>query len=112
MRLAEDAGGRERGDEQKAENEFGKLAPEKSALIADVGGLAFGSPVQRVTEHDEADEGVAASLGEHGELAGGVRVQSAGGGNLGGVDDGEAGPQTIGMIAHVQRVTDQGKDEE
>ena len=51
-------------------------------------------------------------LGQHGDLAGGVGVERAGGGGFGGVVDGEAGPQAVGLVAQVERVADQRKGEE
>ena len=81
-------------------------------LCGGAAGEALSHPLDGVGEDDEADEGVAAGLGEYGVLSGGVGVESAGGGGFGGVVDGEAGPEAVGVVAHVEGVADQRKGEE
>ncbi len=93
-------GGEER-DEEEAEDEFRELVPEEGGLVVELGAVRgfaeklalLVGPLDGVEENDEADEGVAAGLGEDGELACGVGVEGSGGGGLGGVVDGEAGPR-------------------
>ena len=100
------------GNKQEAEHELRELVPEKGTLVGDPFGLTLPGPVERIAEDDEADAGVAAGLGEDGEFAGGVGIERAGGGGLGGVVDGESGPEAIGVIGHVQHMTDQRKEDE
>ena len=102
---------------RKPRTNLGNFFQRKAALLSScagggAAGEAFACPVDRVGEDDEADEGVAAGLGEDGVLAGGVGVERAGGGGFGGVVDGEAGPEAVGVVAHVQRVADEREGEE
>src|SRR6202007_3438331 len=69
-------------------------------------------PVDGVGEHDEADEGRARSFREDRDAAGFIAVEGAGDRGLGGVVDGEAGPDAIGLLAHVQGVADGWEGEE
>ena len=75
-------------------------------------GETFARPLDGVGEDDEADQGVAAGLGEDGVLACGVGEECSGGGGFGGVVDGEAGPEAVGVVAHVERVADEREGEE
>ena len=75
-------------------------------------GFFFAGPVDRVTENDEADHGVAGGFCEDGDFARGVGVEISGGGDFGGVVDAEAGPEAVAQVAHVQPVTDEREDEE
>ena len=102
----------EQRDEQESQHELREFFPEKSSFVADDLSLSARCPVDRIGEHDEADEGVAGGLGEDGDFAGGVGVERAGGGCFGGVVDGEAGPESVGFVAQMQRVADERKGEE
>jgi hypothetical protein len=112
LRLGEESDRCEQRDQQEAEDELGEFRPEEGGFVLDLRGLALGGPVDGVAKDDEADQGVAAGLGEDGDLAGGVGVERAGRGGLGGVVYGEAGPDAVGMVGEVQRVSDEGEDEE
>ena len=113
------AEGGEQRDDEEAEDELGEFLPEEGGFVVELlGGGAAGEavahPLDGVGEDDEADEGVAAGLGEDGVLAGGVGVEGSGGGGFGGVVDGEAGPEAVGVVGHVEGVADQreGKERE
>ncbi len=103
MRVGGGAEGGEERDDQEAEDELGEFLPEEGGFVVELfgGGAAgetFADPEDRVAEDNEADEGVAAGLGEDGELAGGVGVEGPGGGGFGGVVDGETGPDAVGVM--------------
>ncbi len=66
MVFGEEADGGQDGDEQKAEDEFGKFLPEEGGFVSDGLGLAAAGPIDGVGENDEADEGVAAGFDEDG----------------------------------------------
>src|SRR4029077_625161 len=89
--FAENVGSGDGGDDQKAENEFREFGPEECGLVADAFGTFLARPMERVTEYDEADHGVARRLGEDGDFCGGVGVESAGSSDFGGVVDAEPG---------------------
>src|SRR5215472_7503157 len=112
LRVSEEAGGGEDGDRDEAEDELGKLLPEKKRLVLHVLRLPAAGPVDGVTEDDEADEGGARGFGKDGNAAGFVAVERAGHGGLGGVVDGEAGPDAVTLLAHVERVADGRRREE
>src|SRR5215472_1131932 len=112
LRGREEAGGGEDGDRDEAEDELGKLLPEEERLVLDVLRLPAAGPVDGVAEDNEADEGRARGFGEDGDAAGFVTVERAGDGGLGSVVDGEAGPEAVTLLAHVQRVADGGECEE
>src|SRR6202020_2534525 len=99
-------------DGEEAEDELGKFFPQKGCLVfyllgggSDSEGLA--DPLNCIGENDEADERVAAGFGEDSVFTGGIGVESAGGGGFGGIVDGEASPDAIGVVAHVQGVADE-----
>ena len=101
---------------RKPRTNLGNLFQRKAALLSScrlrAAGETFAYPLDGVGEDDEADEGVTAGFGEDGVLACGVGVERAGGGGFGGVVDGEASPDAIGVIAHVEGVADEREGEE
>ena len=64
--FGKEADGGEDGDQQKAEDEFGKFLPEEGGFVGDGLRLAAAGPVDGVGEDHEADEGVAGGLDEDG----------------------------------------------
>ena len=108
----EEADAGEDGERHEAEDELGELLPEEEGFALDAGGLTLRCPVDRVAENDEADERGARGLGEDGNAAGKVAVEGAGDGGFGGVVDGEAGPDAVGLLAHVEGVSDEREREE
>jgi len=60
----------------------------------------------------QSDERIAAGLGEDGDFTGGIGVERARGSGLSCVVNRKAGPNAVGVIGKVQRVTDQWEDEE
>jgi len=112
LRLGEEADCGEYRDEQEAQDEFGKLRPEESGLVLDLRRLTLGGPVDGIAKDNKADEGIAAGLSENGDLAGCVGVKGSGSGGLSGVVHGKAGPDAIGVVGEMQRVADEGEDEE
>src|SRR5271154_32794 len=110
--LAEKLVGGQHRDEQEAEDELGKLLPEKGCLVADRFCLALAGPVDGVGEHDEADHGVSRGLYEDGEFPGGVGVESACSGGFGGVVHREACPYAVGAVTQVEEMADQRESEE
>ncbi len=110
--LGEEVVGGKNGDEEKAQDEFGEFLPEEGGFVADSFGLALAGPIDGVGKNDEADHGVAGGLGEDGEFAGSVGIESAGGGGFGGVVHGEAGPEAVGLVGEMERVADEREGEE
>ena len=110
--LAEELIGGQHGDEQKTQDELREFLPEECGFVADRFGLPLAGPVDRVSEHDEADHGVACGFHEDGQFASGVRVQGAGGGCFGRVINRKAGPDAVSAVAQMQIVADQRKREE
>ena len=110
--LGEKVVGGKNGDEKEAEDELGEFLPEESGFVADGFGLALAGPIDGVGENDETDHGVARGFGEDGEFAGGVGIESAGGGGFGGVVHGEAGPETVGLVREMEGMAEEGKGEE
>src|SRR5208283_3731614 len=109
--LGEEVVGGENGNENKAEDELGEFLPEEGGFVADSFGLALAGPVDGVGQNDEADHGVARGFDEDGKFGGGVGIESASGGGFGGVVYGEAGPETVGLIGEMERVTDEREGE-
>src|ERR1700684_3796824 len=58
--LGEEAEWRQQRNQKKAQNELGKLAPQKCSLVLDGFGLAARCPIQRISQHHESDERIAA----------------------------------------------------
>lgn len=112
LRSGEESDAREDREGYEAEDELGEFLPEEEGFAFDAGGLALRCPVDGVAEDDEADEGGACGLGEDSDAAGEVAVEGSGDGGFGGIVDGEAGPDAIGLLGHVECVADGGEGEE
>src|ERR1700722_14346285 len=100
------------GDQQESQDEFGEFLPEEGGFVFYGFGLALTGPVDGVGQNDEDDQGVACGLGEEGKFAGGGGVEGSCGGSFGSVVYRETSPEAVGMIAEMQRVTDQRKREQ
>src|SRR5262249_22350028 len=88
--LVEDGKRGEQRNQQETQHEFRELLPKEGCFVADSLRLAAAGPIERVGEHDKADQGVARGLGEYSEFASRVGVKSASGCGFGGVVHGEA----------------------
>ncbi len=110
--LGEEADGGQQRDQKKAQDELRELLPQKCAFVFNFSRLSFGGPIYCIAEDDEADQCVAAGLGQHGKFSGGVRVDGPGSGGLGGVVNREPGPEAIRVLAEMECVPNEREKEE
>ncbi len=110
--FVEEAVGGQNRNQQKSQHKLREFLPEEGRFVRNVLGLPLARPVNRIAEHHETDHGVTRGLHQHCQLSGSVRVERPGCGGFCGIVDRQTRPQSVGVIAQMQEMSDQRKREQ